>query len=92
MRLAVTGSRGQLASSLLELAQARGAEVVTLHRPEFDLADARSVAQTIDRLEADVLVNAAAYTAVDRAEADVDTAFAVNAEGAGLVARGLRPP
>jgi dTDP-4-dehydrorhamnose reductase len=31
---------------------------------------------TIDRLEADVLVNAAAYTAVDRAEADVDTAFA----------------
>ena len=87
MRLAVTGSRGQLASSLLELAQARGTEVVTLHRPEFDLADARSVAQTIDRLEADVLVNAAAYTAVDRAEADVDTAFAVNAEGAGLVAR-----
>ncbi len=86
MRLAVTGSRGQLASALLEVAEARGAEVVTLRRPEFDLANARSVAEAIDRLDADVLVNAAAYTAVDRAEAEVAAAFAVNADGSGLVA------
>ena len=86
MKLAVTGSRGQIASALVELAEARGAEVVTLRRPEFDLANAKSVAEAIDRLDADVLVNAAAYTAVDRAEADDATAFAVNANGAGWVA------
>ena len=87
MRLAVTGSRGQLASALLEVAQARGAEVVTLCRPRFDLADAPSVAETIGGLDADVLINAAAYTAVDRAETEEAAAFAANAHGAGFVAR-----
>ena len=87
MRLAVTGSRGQLASALLEAAQARDAEVVTLCRPRFDLANALSVAEAIGSLDADVLINAAAYTAVDRAETEEAAAFAANASGAGFVAR-----
>ena len=87
MKLAVTGSRGQLASALREEAQARGAEVVTLCRPRFDLANAVSVAEAVSTLDVDVLINAAAYTAVDRAETEQAAAFAANAEGAGFVAR-----
>ena len=87
MKLAVTGSRGQLASALREEAQARGAEVVTLCRPRFDLANAVSVAEAVSTLDVDVLINAAAYTAVDRAEAEQAAAFAANAQGAGFVAR-----
>jgi dTDP-4-dehydrorhamnose reductase len=87
MKVAVTGSRGQLARSLVEAGGQHGVEVIMLGRPDFDIADEASVARVIERIDADVLVNAAAYTSVDRAEAEVATAFAVNAYGAGLVAR-----
>ena len=87
MKLAVTGSRGQLARSLLDAGPSLGAKVNTLGRPDFDLVDEASVTRVIELIDADVLVNAAAYTAVDRAETEEGTAFAVNAYGAGLVAR-----
>jgi len=86
MRLAVTGGGGQLASSLRELAPAQGVEVVFLARPRFDLADPAAIDRSIASLEVDALINAAAYTAVDRAEADADAAFEINARGAERVA------
>ena len=82
MRLAVTGGGGQLASSLRELAPAQGVEVVFLARPRFDLADPAAIDRSIASLEVDALINAAAYTAVDRAETDADVAFEINARGA----------
>ena len=86
MRLAVTGGGGQLACSLRELARAHGVEVVLLARPRFDLADPAAIERSIASLEVDALINAAAYTAVDRAEADADAAFEINARGAERVA------
>lgn len=86
MRIAITGSNGQLARSLGEIAKARGFAVTTLARPAFDLADPAIVARALDNIDADVVVNAAAYTAVDRAESDQVAAFAVNAHGARCVA------
>lgn len=85
MRLLVTGFHGQVAQALRALGQP-GLDVIALGRPELDITDAESVARAIRRHQPDVVVNAAAYTAVDKAEREVDAAFAVNATGAGHVA------
>jgi dTDP-4-dehydrorhamnose reductase len=85
MRIAVTGSKGQVATSLLERAGPK-LEVVALGRPAFDLTDRAAVLAGLEAARPDVIVNAAAYTAVDKAEAEEAEAFRVNAEGAGHVA------
>jgi dTDP-4-dehydrorhamnose reductase len=85
MRIVVTGVKGQVASSLLERAKDR-CDIVALGRPDLDLADRDSVLRALEAVRADAIVNAAAYTAVDKAEQEEDLAFRVNAEGAGHVA------
>jgi dTDP-4-dehydrorhamnose reductase len=85
MRIAVTGSKGQAATSLLERARPK-LEVVALGRPAFDLTDRDAVIAGLEAARPDVIVNAAAYTAVDKAEAEEVLAFRVNGEGAGNVA------
>jgi dTDP-4-dehydrorhamnose reductase len=85
MRIAVTGSKGQVATSLLERG-GRKAEVLALGRPSFDLTDRAAVIAGIEAARPDVVVNAAAYTAVDKAEAEEATAVRVNGDGAGHVA------
>ena len=81
MRILVTGKTGQIAQSLMERAPAFNAEVIALGRPEFDLAAPGNPIGILSELRPDVIVSAAAYTAVDKAESDRETAFAVNAEG-----------
>jgi dTDP-4-dehydrorhamnose reductase len=85
MRIAVTGQHGQVALSLAALAGRDGLDVVTLGRPGLDLARPQTVATAIREARPDVVVNAAAWTAVDQAEAERDAAFAVNAAGAEAV-------
>ena len=85
MRIAVTGSRGQVATSLLER-DGLEAEVVALGRPAFDLTDRAAVIAGLEAARPDVVVNAAAYTAVDKAELEETEAVRVNGEGAGHVA------
>jgi len=85
MRIAVTGSKGQVATSLQEHAGPK-VEVVALGRPAFDLADRNTVLAGFKAARPDVIVNAAAYTAVDKAEAEEAEALRVNGEGAGHVA------
>ncbi|HEX4766397.1 MAG TPA: dTDP-4-dehydrorhamnose reductase [Lichenihabitans sp.] len=90
MRLAVTGKSGQVVRTLCGLAPNRGVEVVTLGRPGLDLADPASIAPALRQARADIVVNAAAYTAVDKAESEPDLAQAINAAGAGAVAKAAR--
>jgi dTDP-4-dehydrorhamnose reductase len=85
MRIAVTGSKGQVAASLLERAKGK-VEAVALGRPAFDLADRAAVLAGLEAARPDVVVNAAAYTAVDKAEAEEAVATHVNGDGAGHVA------
>ena len=85
MRIAVTGSKGQVATSLIERAEGK-VEIVALGRPAFDLTDRAAVIAGLDAARPDVVVNAAAYTAVDKAEAEEADAVRVNGEGAGHVA------
>jgi dTDP-4-dehydrorhamnose reductase len=86
VKLLVTGRDGQLARGLAETAGA-GVQVVAIGRPELDLADEKSVAAAVARERPDIVVNAAAYTAVDKAETESALAHAVNALGAQHVAK-----
>ncbi|MGA8586603.1 MAG: dTDP-4-dehydrorhamnose reductase [Roseiarcus sp.] len=85
MRIAVTGSKGQVATSLIERAGPK-LEVIALGRPAFDLTDRAAVLAGLEAARPDVIVNAAAYTAVDKAEAEEALALRVNGDGAGHVA------
>lgn len=87
MRLYVIGSEGQVARSLREAA-GRHSDIVfgCSGRADIDLRDPTSVERHLDRFRPDVVVNPAAYTAVDKAESEPDAAFAINRDGAGAVA------
>jgi dTDP-4-dehydrorhamnose reductase len=85
MRIAVTGREGQVARSLLERAR-DGTEIVLVGRPNLDLADPSTIAPALQAARPDLVVSAAAYTAVDMAENEPGIAHAVNAVGAGAVA------
>lgn len=85
MRVLVVGRSGQIASELRARLPAAGHEVLALERPELDLTRPESLAASIAGFRPDIVVNAAAYTAVDRAEDEVESAFAVNAIGPGLL-------
>lgn len=78
MKVLVTGAGGQLGRELLEVFDA---EVVGLDSGELDIADAEAVGGALSEHAPDVVVNAAAYTRVDAAEAEPDAAWAVNAAG-----------
>ena len=86
MRIAVTGRDGQVARALAELGSRGGYEIVALGRPSFDLVDRATIEPGLRRARPDVVVNAAAYTAVDKAESEPEVADAVNGTGAGAVA------
>lgn len=87
MRLVVTGREGQVARSLVERAHTHpNLDVVALGRPELDLAKPETIAPALTAARPDLVVSAAAYTAVDQAEDEPDLAFAVNGTGAGQIA------
>lgn len=89
MRVVVTGGPGQLVLSLAERGPLAGHEVIAVGPPEIDLAapDDEAIHRALAAACPDAIVNAAAHTAVDKAESERDLAFAINAEGAGAVAR-----
>ena len=86
LRLVVTGSEGQVTRALQALAGPE-LDVVALGREIFDLAAEGDATDVFARENPDVIVNAGAYTAVDKAESERKLAFAVNGRGAGRVAQ-----
>ncbi|NOX74530.1 MAG: dTDP-4-dehydrorhamnose reductase [Alphaproteobacteria bacterium] len=78
MRLLVFGKTGQVARSLAKLCAAEGIEAQFLARDEADLTNPLACAARIAETDADVVMNAAAYTAVDKAEEDRQSARLVN--------------
>jgi dTDP-4-dehydrorhamnose reductase len=85
-RLLLTGTSGQVGSALRPLLQ-ESAELFTPQRAQFDLGNLKTLTGSLDELHPDLIVNPAAYTAVDRAEDEADLAFRVNAEAPALLAR-----
>lgn len=86
MRVLVLGSGGQVGIELLRAPWESDTQVQGLTHAELDVTDGARVRDSIARRQCDVVVNAAAYTAVDKAEVETHAAFAVNRDGAGNVA------
>jgi dTDP-4-dehydrorhamnose reductase len=87
MRWLVTGAGGQLGSDVTAVLHMYGEPVVAADRDRLDISDPDSVQGVLDEEKPDVVVNCAAYTHVDAAESDEETAFCVNADGPDLIAR-----
>lgn len=88
-RVLVLGATGQVGTELRRSFAGYG-EVMAADRETVDLADAGQVRELVRRVEPDVILNAAAYTAVDRAEQERESAFAINAEAPKMLAEEAR--
>ena len=90
-RILVTGATGQVASALRERA-GTGADVdlSCVGRPELDLAQPRSIEHALDSWRPDIIINAGAYTNVDKAEDEPDEAMKINALAPGILGRAAR--
>jgi dTDP-4-dehydrorhamnose reductase len=84
-RIVITGAGGQVGRYLSAEAGREGLDVLALTSAQWDITDADAAGRIIE--PGDVVINCAAYTAVDAAEADPERAQAVNAAGPGVVAR-----
>jgi dTDP-4-dehydrorhamnose reductase len=83
LRILVIGNAGQVARALKRAGEAADVTIHSQGRPDLDLAKPETVRSAIAEFKPDVVVNAAAYTAVDAAEDHADEAFAINAKGPG---------
>lgn len=85
MRVAVTGLSGQVVSAIIERAPPE-VEIIAIGRPQLELSRREAVLNSLRHARCDVIINAAAYTQVDKAESEPKLAMHVNGEGAGNVA------
>lgn len=81
----VAGAQGQLGQAIVMLAP-QDLQIIALNRAQLDITQAAQVDDALGHYKPQVVINAAAYTAVDKAESDVEQAFAINADGARHVA------
>ena len=88
LRLLITGSTGQIGWQLQRTLAPLG-EVIACTRSQLDLADPEATAQFVRDLAPDIVVNAAAYTAVDKAESEPELAHTVNAVAPARIAEEL---
>jgi len=88
MKILVMGARGMLGTDFIRAASYWNHDVVGLDLPELDITDAKAVWRACAEHRPEVVVNLAAYTDVDGAQADVETATKVNVDGARFVALG----
>lgn len=89
MRLLLTGAKGQLGHSLTQYTPA-GWETLFADKIRLDITQEDNVKRIINEFKPNIIINAAAYTAVDKAEIDKEIAYAVNVDGAKLMARAAK--
>jgi dTDP-4-dehydrorhamnose reductase len=82
----VTGAAGQLGSDVIDVLRAYGEEVAAYGRNDLDITDRVMVRATMRMVEPSIVINCAAYTAVDAAETDEDRALEINAHGPAILA------
>jgi len=87
MKVLVTGGHGQLGRAVVRRGTVAGHTVASPDIGELDICSEASVAAGLASAQPDLVINAAAYTAVDKAESESERAFAINRDGAGILAR-----
>jgi len=85
MKILLTGANGQLGYEIIRLNNSF--DLIYLNRSELDITDLNQVEKKFAEIKPDLVINAAAYTAVDKAESDQKSAFAVNRDGSANLAR-----
>lgn len=91
MKILVTGREGQVVRSLIERSASHpGTSIITVGRPDLDLEYPERIGAVVRAARPDLVVSAAAYTAVDKAEDEPDKAYAINAIGAEAVSEAAR--
>lgn len=85
MKILITGQHGQVSQALQQRLQGLG-ELIVLGRDQLDLANPEHIRQQVSAQRPDLIINAAAHTAVDLAESEPDAAFAINAIAPGILA------
>lgn len=88
MRVLITGATGQVGGALLRTAPAH-ADITAISRDDLDLEDFTMLRARLPVEAPDIIINAAAYTAVDKAEADEETARTVNADAVAVMAQAM---
>lgn len=91
MKLLVLGAAGQIGGELCRIGWPARYQLTAVDRAEVDITQQEAVIAAVARERPDVIINAAAYTAVDRAESEPDAAWAVNAAGPGHLAAACKP-
>ena len=89
MKIIVIGKSGQLAWELSQLSSAKN-EIVCLGRKDINLTELPSVAETLKNHKAEAVINASAYTAVDKAESDLESSYLLNAKAVGNLAQACK--
>jgi dTDP-4-dehydrorhamnose reductase len=87
MKVLITGANGQLGRELVRLGQRVDFEVHSFSRQQLDITNKKQIEQIFSRISPSLVINAAAYTQVDRAENESDLAYAVNKDGPAYLAR-----
>ncbi len=90
MKLLISGAKGQVGSELLKEAHARYYDVYGFGSRELDITDLELLMHKLEQVQPDVVINAAAYTAVDKAEEETERAYAVNTLGSENLAKACR--
>ena len=90
MKVLVTGANGQVGHCLQQQLGMREWEYSALTRTELDITDQSAVNNIVQKFRPDVVINAAAYTAVDKAESEQDLVYAVNQDGPANLARAAK--
>lgn len=87
MKILVTGANGQVGHSLRSVLTQRKMEHLALTRKQLDITNSLAIEDRLKAYQPDIVINAAAYTAVDKAESDSESAFQINRDGAANLAR-----
>lgn len=87
VKILITGKAGQLGTELARIDWPAHFELSFADRAQCDLSNPAAIVSTLDAVRPDLVVNAAAYTAVDRAESDAEAAMRVNGEGPAILAQ-----
>lgn len=90
MKILVTGANGQVGYCLQQQLREQGWDFVALTRTELDISDSVAVNSAVAQYQPDIIINAAAYTAVDKAEQEQALAYAINRDGPANLARAAK--